>query len=446
MRLIRWWLTGLIFFMPFQRMIVKSVEAWSRQASFSINRIEEITVAVLLPLAIRELYRKRKIIDRSYIFLSIPILAIAVSGSISGAVNGASPVITALGIFDYIKYFLFIFVYAAFFTEFNHFRKIFRALVILTVLLVIVAFAQELWALNSRYIAGRCIYDRGNYLLGESFLNIYRDSFREHWRLGIFRTPSLLRSPNFFGFYSLFILTMYFYLKRKTNLLVMFTLMGGILVSMARMVYAGFLFLAGLQALRGRRLLIILLIVPFLVILFYMSTLWDFNIWKLTGRSFMANQEQAGVTPYRKYARDKALGVWKEHPFWGVGPGRFGGAVSVLFNSPLYDKYNFKPEENYLLKKWKSLDQLWPQVLTETGIFGTASFAVLFIIFFMIFFTLGKQLDDYELRGLFSGLAIFTVIILLWTLGGNIKNGVIFTYSAFAGIGLGCINKNRSQP
>ncbi len=429
--------------MPFQRMIVKSVEVWSRQVSFFINRIEEITVAVLLPLAIREFYRHRETIARPHILLSIPVLAIAVSGLISGAVNGSSMVITGLGIFDYIKYFLFIFVYAAFFSDFAGFRKIFRALVILTVFLAIVAFAQELWALHSRYIAGRCIYDRGNYLFGEAFLNIYRDSFREHWRLGIFRTPSLLRSPNFFGFYSLFILTMYFYLRRKVNFAVLFTLMVGIFGSMARMVYAGFLFLAGVQAFRSRRLVIILFIVPFLVILFYMSTLWDFNIWKLTGRSFMVNQEQASVTPYRKYARDKALGIWKEHPFWGVGPGRFGGAVSILFNSPLYDKYNFKPEENYLLRKWKSLDQFWPQVLTETGIFGTASFAGMFIMFFSVFLMLGKRLDDYELRGLFSGLAVFTVIILLWTLGGNIKNGVIFTYSAFAGIGLGCINKNR---
>ncbi|NOZ70177.1 MAG: O-antigen ligase family protein [Deferribacteres bacterium] len=445
MRWIRWWLTGLIFFMPFQRMIVKSVEVWSRQVSFFINRIEEITVAVLLPLAIRELYKNRGIIDRSHIFLSIPFLAIVVSGFISGAVNGSSLIITSLGIFDYIKYFLFIFVYAAFFSDFSDFRKIFRLILILTVCLVIVAFAQELWALHSRYIAGRCIYDKDNYLLGDSIFNIYRDSFREHWRLGIFRTPSLLRSPNFFGFYSLFILTMYFYLRRRVNLFVLFTLMGGIFVSVARMVYAGFLFLTGVQLFRSRRLFMILFIVPFLVILFYMSTLWDFNIWKLTKQSLTAKVESAKVTPYRKYAREKALEVWREYPFWGVGPGRFGGAVSILFKSPLYEKYNFKPEENYLLRKWKSLDQFWPQVLTETGIFGTASFAVMFLTFFMVFLMLGKRLDDYDLKNLFSGLAVFTVIILLWTFGGNIKNGVIFTYSAFAGIGLGCINnKNKS--
>ncbi len=424
-------------------MIVKSMEVWSRQVSFFINRLEELTVAVLLPLAIWKFYKNRESFSRSHIILLAPVAAIAVSGFISGFVNGTSLFVTGLGIFDYIKYFLFIFIYAAFFSDFGNFRKIFRVLLILTVSLVIVAFIQELWALTSRYVAGRCIYDRGNYLFGDTIFNIYRDSFREHWRLGIFRAPSFLRSPNFFGFYCLFILTIYLYMKRKVNFAVPVILLGGIFISVARMVYAGVVFLAGVQIFRSRRLVTTLFIVPFLILLFYMSTLWDFNIWNLTDKSPTIKQERAVVTPYRKYARDKAIGIWKEHPFWGVGPGRFGGAVSILFKSPLYDEYNFKPEENYLLKKWKSLDQFWPQILAETGIFGTASFAGLFITFFMLFLMLGKRAEDYELRGLFRGLAIFTVIILFWTLGGNIKNGVIFTYAAFAGIGLGCINKSK---
>ena len=46
--------------------------------------------------------------------------------------------------------------------------------------------------------------------------------------------------------------------------------------------------------------------------------------------------------PYRVYTMNKSLEVFKDHPILGVGPGMFGGVISVIFNSHVYDEYNFQ--------------------------------------------------------------------------------------------------------
>jgi len=427
----------MLFFLPFQLMIVKSIGVWSNELSVWINRWEEITVGIFLPLAIRELYKNREILNRFHLILLSPIIVLSISGFISGIINGNPLLVTILGIFDYIKYFLFIFIYAAFFRKFSEFKKIFHLLLIIAVFLGAVAFIQEVWALSSIHIYGNDIFDSETYLFHDITLVLHLDNIIDHWRFGIYRAPSLVGHYNLLGLYCLFFFTIYLCIKKKLNFTVVIPLIGGIFLSISRLIYTGFIFMAGVQIFKGRKWLMPLVVVPIAIVVLSMSSLLEFDMTE--------GQKQRDFVTYREYTRDKAIEVWKDHPFWGVGPGMFGGVVSVIYQSPVYEEYNFSESVKGVLKRYSSLDQFWPQVLAETGIIGTVAFAGLFVSLFMIFFLLRRQATSDEMKGLFTGLAIFTIVIFIYALGSPLKDAVIFTYFAFAGMGLGCINKHRNN-
>lgn len=436
--LVRWWLTGMLFFIPFQNMIVKGIELWSNGISVWVNRLDEITIIVFVLLAIREFYKNREIFGRLHLILLSPILVLGISGLISGIVNGNSLFVTIYGIFDYIKILLVIFIYAAFFRDFTEFKKIFRLLLIVAVFLGAVAFIQELWAMGSRYILEKDIQDRGIYILRNLLTEVGHGYFKGFWRLGIYRAPSLMAHPNSVGFYSLLILTIYFCIKKKVNFAVVAALLTGIFASVSRLVYAGFVFIAGVQIFKGRRWLIALIAIPMVILLFSKSPVSKFDMTE--------GQKQRGFITYRVYARDKAIEIWKDHAFWGVGPGMFGGMVSVKYWSPVYDEYSFSRAVKPILKQYKNLDQFWPQVLAEMGIIGTVAFAGFFITLFITFFMLRQRAVSDEMRGLFTGLAIYIIVIFIYTLGTVLNViPVLFTYCAFVGIGLGCSNKHRDN-
>ncbi len=441
--LVRWWLTGILIFLPFQRNIVKSIVLWNNELSAFIGYLDEITIVIFLPLAIREFYKDREILNRLYFILLFPLFFLSVSGFVSGLVNGNPLFITIFGIFDYIKNFLVIFIYAAFFRDFYKFKKIFRLLLLVAVFLGAVALIQELWATASRYILEKDIYDKGIYFLRNIPSGKGHGYFEDIWRFGIYRTSSLMHHPNILGLYCLLILTIYLCMVKKVNFAVLISLFTGVFVSVSRMVYMGFVFIIGLQIFRYRKWLIALVVIPVVIILFFMSSFSDFDIWEqksMPGLIKLEGPESFWVVSYRVYAREKAMEVWKDHPSWGVGPGMFGGVVSVIFKSPVYEEYDFIA--TWVLEKYRSLDQFWPQVLAEMGIIGAVGFAGLFISLFVIFYIARQQAASDEVKELFTGLTIFTIVILIYCLGLGLNiTSILFTFSAIAGMGLGCSDK-----
>ncbi len=205
----------------------------------------------------------------------------------------------------------------------------------------------------------------------------------------------------------------------------------------------GFVFIIGLQIFRYRKWLIALVVIPVVISLFFMSAFSDFDIWEqkdMPGLIKLEGPESFWVVSYRVYAREKAMEVWKDHPSWGVGPGMFGGVVSVIFKSPVYEEYDFIA--TWVLEKYRSLDQFWPQVLAEMGIIGAVGFAGLFISLFVIFYIARQQAASDEVKELFTGLTIFTIVILIYCLGLGLNiTSILFTFSAIAGMGLGCSDK-----
>jgi hypothetical protein len=414
---IRWWLTGILLFLPFQYRIVKNIELWNVQVASFIRRLDEITIIIFLLLAIIELYKNKEIFNSLYLILLFPFFFLSIAGFLSGIINGNSLLITFLGTFNYIKSFLVIFIFAAFIRDISEFKKIFRLLLIVAVFIGLVAFIQEFWAIYSRFIK--------------------EDLVGVNWRMGIYRASSLMAHYNVLGMYCLLILTIYLFMIKKANFIIVLSLLSGIFTSVSRTAYMGFVILSGVQIFKGKRWLIIFLI-PIVIGLFFMSPLDDFNISKLIEEGMATSYNN--ITSYREYAGHNALNVWKDHPLWGVGPGMFGGAVAFKYRSPLYEEYNF----TFILNWFHSLDQLWPQALAEMGIVGAAALASLFISLLIILFILRHRATSDELRGLFTGLLTFTIIFIIYTFGGNLNMAsLLFPFCAFIGMGLGCVGQSH---
>ena len=438
-QLIKFWLSGLLLILPFHYTIVKNLRLKNKELSFIFDKLDEGTLIICLFLAIGVFYNNKNLLNWANVILFFSIAVLTVCGFISGLINGNPMMITIQGIFHYVKYFLFIFVYAAFFKDSNDFRKIFRLLLIVAVFIGITAFIEEVWALYIRYIYMSDINDNGIILLISNILGVENINLSSpQWRSGIYRASRLLHF-NLLGLYSLFILTFYLYTTKKINYKVLFFLLSGIFTSISRMAYTGFVFLAGVQIFKGRKWFIFLIIplVFVLIFMFIVMSAGDFNISKMINEKYIEENDvnqSVNILTYRKYARQKGMEVWKDHPFWGVGPGMFGGAVAYKHRTHFYDEYHFP----FILNWFHSLEQLWPQALAEMGIVGTAAFAGLFVSMFIIFLISEKRASSDEIKKLFAGLSVFTVIILIYTMSGNLNIiSIIIPFSAFAGMGLG---------
>lgn len=199
----------MLVIIPFQHRIYTTIKAWNSELSTFFNRLDELTVLIILPIAIREIYKNyknRNSYIQPYFILLLPIFAISISGFISGMINENSLFITSLGTFSYIKYFLVIFIYAAFFREFSQVKRAFRLVLMVAVFLGVIAFIQELWALSSRYLLKKDIYDASIYIL-RSLLGI--EQAESYWRLGVYRASSLMHHHNILVLYMVLIISMY---------------------------------------------------------------------------------------------------------------------------------------------------------------------------------------------------------------------------------------------
>ena len=94
-----------------------------------------------------------------------------------------------------------------------------------------------------------------------------------------------------------------------------------------------------------------LAMIPILILMVKLSTLWDFNVSKLMTTAQisesinMPSDPEINKISFMKYSRDKAMEIWGNHPFLGVGPGMFGGVISVKFHSHIYEEYGYIAQE-----------------------------------------------------------------------------------------------------
>ena len=71
-----------------------------------------------------------------------------------------------------------------------------------------------------------------------------------------------------------------------------------------------------------------------------------------------------------RYLRE-GLPILLDHPFLGVGPGRYGGAAAAIIPSPVYEEYGTK------LYGYRTVHNFWLHLIGEVGALGAAVFLTL---------------------------------------------------------------------
>ncbi len=423
-----------------------------------IKYLDEISIIFFFPISLIILY-KQKCINHPFVkALLFSLASFVMVGFISGFVNNSSFIISAVGVFDYMKNFMVIIIYFTFFRTRDEFNRIFSLLLFVSIVLGVVAFIQEAWAMGSLYIFKKEISNISNYIFQKE-MDI--ELLQSYWRFGIFRTSSLMVSTINSGLYSLLIFTIYIGINRKVNFAIVAALFSSVFTSVSRIVYTGFILVSGLEIIKGRRWPIILL-VPVVTLLILMSNMWDLNVLEFLNKDDMTPvseiasekvenismeikgkvaapvlQIETEVQHYREYTREVAVKIWKDYPMLGVGPGMFGGVVSVLFNSHVYAEYNFV--QGSYFERLKSIDNFWAQTLAEVGIIGVLAFVGLLSTIAFILNLQRKEAELPELKGLFSGLIVYEIVIILYALGLGLNiPSIMFTYCAFVGISFRC--------
>lgn len=427
-RLMQWWLMVILLLLPFQLRITQS-GFFPSALSGLLQYLDEATIVIFFPLAVVQMYKEKALHGRFFLLLASMIILFTVSGVISGIRNANAPLATALGIFDYIKNFFVIGIYATFFKSSDDLKWVFRALLCIAIALGVVAIFQEIWALVYRYVFGADIHNAAMYPL--SIIPLEAWEYADRWRLGICRVFSLVNHFNSLGMYSLFLLTIYLCTSKKIRPVAFVTLLSGVYFSVSRMVYMGFLALGGVQIARGRKWMIAA-VIPVITLLILMSCLPE------KGKSASLLAAESNALYFRGYTKAKAQEIWKDHFFLGAGPGMFGGVVSIMLQSPVYAHYHFSQRWYDYMKPFRSIDQFWPQLFAETGLLGGVFFAGMLVALALMFLAAYSRAQDHEAKGFFLAFLIALVFVGTLSLGSGFNSTMfIFTYFALAGMALG---------
>lgn len=436
LKLVRSWLFSILIILPFSGRVTNLVALFSSKLSTTIFYLDELTVIIFLLPAIKEHYRNRKTHDNSLLLLILsPLLLFGICGIISAYINQNSLQVSLLGTFDYLKNFLAIFIYAAFFKNPDDLKRIYRIILAVALFLGTIVLLQFLWAMGSVYVFKKAITDPAIYIF-----RMYNDSapLIKYWRFGIYRAPGYY----YYGLYYLLILTVYLYRTKTINSLVILPLYAGVLASGSRIVYGGFTFVMFAQIIKGRKWMISLLVVVLLVFIPNINASNDLDL-SMFSNLFTSDQQgefDIKGSSVRSYSRYKALEIWKDNPVWGVGPGMFGGVVASKYVSHIYNEYNVTRRKIHDA----GIEQFWFQLLTEMGIVGSLCFINFIIILCVILNKLKKQTGLEDFKNLYSALIVFMGCIVIYCLGSGINIPfTLFTYCAFVGIGFGSTTTNK---
>ena len=364
---------------------------------------------------------------KSELMLLISLAIFGIWCLISTGVNQNSLKPTIFGTFAYMVYFLVFFVFSSIPYNRNLIKKNYIFLLNLALFLSAISVFQEILALT--YPSS--IHWWPNILSGQAV-----------WRLGLFRAPSLLGHPNGIGMFALFFFTVELARTRESGLKqnwLKFTLLGlAILFSLSRAAMGG-AFIALFFLLPAFRRILIL----FLPVIALAGALL-FNQLK---SAFLAMEAGAfDYDRYRAYVLEKSFKVFNDHPLFGVGPGMYGGHISIKYESPIYSRYGFRGQYfDYLRNKVGSIEQQWMQVLAELGIPGMFFFIFLMLTPIFILYTLLTAVDDPLLKALIVGLMVMPLQMGFYMLGFTVSQQQewLFPYFAFIGMLVGAQRKGK---
>jgi len=149
---------------------------------------------------------------------------------------------------------------------------------------------------------------------------------------------------------------------------------------------------------------------------------------------------------YRKFAMNKSLNVFKDHAFFGVGPGKYGGHVSLKYKSPIYGDYAFTGEYyDYLHDRVCSIEQQWLQALAELGIVGTCSLIMLMVAPVFVLHKLLRKETDFFLKAFMIALMVMPFQMGFYMLGFTItqQQEWLVPYFTFVGMLVGMQRRSK---
>lgn len=400
-----------VLFLPFQSSIYRALRLPDK-----FLWMDEVFVAFAFTLFFFILIYWGRLQKRAAQILLV-LFFLGVVGIFSGLYNANPFIITANGIFDYIKNFLVIPIVAFFSISPKKARGLYKLLHCLALFLCLVAILQVMAFLIK-------------FPLGEFGILPIADV-----RFGIPRTPSLMGHPNIFGLYALLFFILDFSLYRKIRWQNML-FASGVFFSVSRMVWVAFfitlLFLLVQGKSRKTRALFIVatIIIALAVPSFYLRTAKDMG----------------SESYFRGYALTKSIEIWKGQPFLGVGPGMYGGVVSLVFHSPIYEQYQFSPHWFAFMSGFHSLDQFWPQILAEMGLIGTFCFGVLLFVLWKVPKKAILTAKDEFRKRMLLGFSVVPVVLFVYLFGSGLNlTAFLLTYGVLFGLVLGMKDENSSS-
>ncbi|MBN1254712.1 MAG: O-antigen ligase family protein [Deltaproteobacteria bacterium] len=400
----------LLLFLPFQfniyhRMNLPNHFLW----------VDEIFIVFAFTLFLFILLHQGKISkDANRIFTSL--LFFSIIGIVSGLFNFNSFAITTNGIFDYIKNFLAIPVFCLFSVTEKKVSGLYKILHRLALFLCLVAILQVI-----AFFLGLPLSK-----IGFPFAAV---------RFGLPRTPSLMGHYNIFGLYALFFFTLDFSLYRRIrwqNLLLAL----GVFLSISRMVWVAFFLVILIFLLRKKSM-------PAFILFLVGLLLMVISVAPFLGHTALEMGSGGGY--FRGYALSKSLEIWRDHPLLGVGPGMYGGIVSLVFNSSIYALYDFSPYWFNYIESIGSLDQFLPQIMAEMGLLGVLSFGFLLFTLWRIARKASLVATGHFRKEMLFGFSIIPIVLALYLLGSGLNlTAFLLTYSVLFGMVLGMKNENTA--
>jgi O-antigen ligase len=170
-----------------------------------------------------------------------------------------------------------------------------------------------------------------------------------------------------------------------------------------------------------------------------------------TRRTLPEKEDKAGVTygEYREYCREISLLIFRDHPLAGVGPGMYGGHISLKYGSPVYAAYGFDGRHlRYLSERVGSIEQQWAQTLAETGAVGLGLLLVLIFTPAYILYRLRRREKDLFVRALMKALMVMPFLLIVYMFGFTVMQQRIWLvpYYIFAGALTGCRRRTETGP
>jgi O-antigen ligase len=132
-----------------------------------------------------------------------------------------------------------------------------------------------------------------------------------------------------------------------------------------------------------------------------------------------------------RFIRD-GLPIVTDHLLLGVGPGRYGGAVSSIFPSPIYDEYDTG------LFRFRTVHNFWLHLLGESGALGTSVFLAL-MIGLMLRFVRGARQASGTLFVVLGGAATVVLVVSLNSVTEMVLEGNLPVILAWLVLGIASV-------